>query len=212
MKSITRRDLLQLGSAAAIYAATGTATGGTPAQAAPMSGAGSEIYWMTALEMSAAIRTKRVSCREVMEAHLSQIALTNPKVNAIVTLVPEELLLAQANDADRDLALGNVRGPLHGMPIGVKDLVDTKGIRTTYGGSPVFKDYVPKSDGYVVVREKNAGGIVIGKTNAPEFGMGSQTFNRVFGPTRNPVRPHEDVRRQHGWRIGRSGLWDGTPR
>ena len=85
MKSITRRDLLQLGSAAAIYAATGTATGGTPAQAAPMPGAGSEIYWMTALEMSAAIRTKRVSCREVMEAHLSQIALTNPKVNAIVT-------------------------------------------------------------------------------------------------------------------------------
>ena len=186
MKSITRRDLLQLGSAAAIYAATGTATGGTPAQAAPMSGAGSEIYWMTALEMSAAIRTKRVSCREVMKAHLSQIALTNPKVNAIVTLVPEEILLAQANDADRDLALGNVRGPLHGIPIGVKDLVDTKGIRTTYGGSPVFKDFVPTSDGYVVVREKNAGGIVIGKTNAPEFGMGSQTFNRVFGPTRNP--------------------------
>ncbi|MBV8374446.1 MAG: amidase [Candidatus Eremiobacteraeota bacterium] len=141
---------------------------------------------MTAIEMATAIRAKRVSCREVMQAHLLQISLLNSKVNAIVTLVPQEILLAHADEADRELARGNVRGPLHGMPIGVKDLVDTKDIRTTYGGSPVFKDYVPTTDGYVVVREKNAGGIVVGKTNAPEFGMGSQTFNRVFGATHNP--------------------------
>jgi amidase len=141
---------------------------------------------MTAVEMSDAIRTKRISSREAMSAHLEQISLVNPKVNAIVTLVPEEILLAQADEADRELARGDVAGPLHGMPIGVKDLVETKGIRTTYGGSPVYKDYIPAKDGYVVVREKGAGGIVIGKTNAPEFGMGSQTFNRVFGATNNP--------------------------
>lgn len=186
LESLTRRNLLRLGGSAAIYAATADLPTGVPASAAPAGGAPSDICWMTAIEMSAAIRAKRVSCREVMEAHLKQISLTNPHVNAIVTLVPADTLLSQADEDDRELARGNVRGPLHGMPIGVKDLVDTKGIRTTYGGSPVYKDYVPTTDGYVVVREKNAGGIAIGKTNAPEFGMGSQTFNRVFGPTHNP--------------------------
>ncbi len=186
MQSITRGDLLRLGSTAAIYAATADLATGIPASAAPAGGAASDICWMTAIEMSAAIRTKQVSCREVMEAHLEQISLTNPHLNAIVTLVPPEILLAQADEADRELVRGDVHGPFHGMPIGVKDLVDTKGIRTTYGGSPVYKDYVPTTDGYVVVREKDAGGIVIGKTNAPEFGMGSQTFNRVFGATCNP--------------------------
>lgn len=186
MESITRRDLLRLGSTAALYAASADLATAFPAAAASASGGSSDICWMTAIEMSAAIRTKQVSCREVMQAHLDQISRTNPHVNAIITLVPPDILLAQADDADRELARGNLRGPFHGMPIGVKDLVDTKGIRTTYGGSPVYKDYVPTKDGYVVVREKDAGGIVIGKTNAPEFGMGSQTFNRVFGATCNP--------------------------
>jgi amidase len=186
LEPLTRRELLRLGSSAAILAATADLATAVPAGAATPGAAAADICWMTATEMSAAIRAKRVSSREVMQAHLKQIALVNPEVNAIVTLVPTDVLLAQADEADRELARGNVRGPLHGMPIGVKDLVDTKGIRTTYGGSPVFKDHVPTKDGYVVVREKDAGGIVIGKTNAPEFGMGSQTFNRVFGATRNP--------------------------
>ncbi|HTE33081.1 MAG TPA: amidase family protein, partial [Chryseolinea sp.] len=97
----------------------------------------------------------------------------------------EEHLLAQALAADESLAKGKSMGPLHGLPFAVKDLTDTKGIRTTYG-SPLYKDFVPTQDALIVEREKNAGAIVIGKTNAPELGMGSQTFNPIFGPTFNP--------------------------
>src|ERR1700756_2071724 len=107
------------------------------------------------------------------------------KVNAMVTLVEEEQLLAETRAADDALAKGKWLGPLHGLPIGVKDLHATKGIRTTYG-SPRYKDDVPQADCLLVEREKKAGGIVIGKTNVPEFGLGSQTFNSVFGATRNP--------------------------
>jgi amidase len=116
---------------------------------------------------------------------LKQISRVNPKVNAIVTLVPEDQLMAQATAADEDLAKGNWRGALHGMPVGVKDLHETQGIRTTYG-SPLHRDFLPDSDCRVVQREKEAGAIVIGKTNVPEFGLGSQTFNPVFGATHNP--------------------------
>ena len=117
MQSITRRNLLRLGSTAAIYAAAADLTANISADAAPAAGAASDICWLTAVEMSAAIRAKRVSCREVMQAHLQQISLVNPAVNAIVTLVPPETLMAQADEADRELAHGSVRGPLHGMPI-----------------------------------------------------------------------------------------------
>ena len=93
--------------------------------------------------------------------------------------------MAQAAAADEAQAAGKWLGPLHGLPIGVKDLHETKGIRTTYG-SPIYKDHVPDLDCRVVQREKEGGGIVLGKTNVPEFGLGSQTFNKVFGPTLNP--------------------------
>jgi amidase len=128
---------------------------------------------------------KKMSSREVMQAHLKQIARVNSKVNAIVTLVPEEQLMAQALAADEAIAKGKWLGPLHGLPVGVKDLNETKGIRTTHG-SPLFKDHIPNLDSLVVEREKGAGAIVIGKTNVPEWGLGSQTFNPVFGPTLNP--------------------------
>jgi amidase len=131
------------------------------------------------------LRTKKVSAVEVMKAHLSQIARVNAKLNAIVTLVDEQQLLKEARRADEALAKGKWLGPLHGLPIGVKDLHATNGIRTTYG-SPLYKDDIPATDCLLVKREKNAGGIVIGKTNVPEFGLGSQTFNSVFGATRNP--------------------------
>jgi amidase len=131
------------------------------------------------------LRTKKVSAVEVMKAHLSQIASANAKVNAIVTLAEEQQLLAEARAADEALAKGKWQGPLHGLPIGVKDLNPTKGIRTTYG-SPLYKDDIPDTDCLLVEREKKAGGIVLGKTNVPEFGLGSQTFNSVFGATRNP--------------------------
>jgi amidase len=120
-----------------------------------------------------------------MSACLSQIKRLNPKVNAICTLVDEELLLRQARAADRRLAKSSVVGPLHGLPHAVKDLVPTAGVRTTYG-SPIYKDNIPTDDALVVKRIKAAGAIIVGKTNTPEFGAGSQTFNPVFGVTRNP--------------------------
>jgi len=144
-----------------------------------------ELCFQPAKELARMIREKRVSSREVMQAHLKQIARVNPKVNAIVTLVPEDQLLGQALAADEAAAKGNFQGPLHGLPVGVKDLNPTKGIRTTYG-SPLHKDDTPDFDCLLVEREKNAGAIVIGKTNVPEWGLGSQTFNRVFGATLNP--------------------------
>ena len=139
---------------------------------------------MTAVELARHIRTKTLSAREVMEAHLDQIERVNPKVNAIVTLLADQAM-AGAKSADETIASGNVVGPLHGLPIAHKDLVPTKGIRTTFG-SPIYKDFVPDHDGLIVQRLKKAGAITIGKTNTPEFGAGSQTYNEVFGETLNP--------------------------
>ena len=150
-----------------------------------MPAASDEICYMRAVDILAAMRAKKLSSREVMQAHLQQIHRLNEKVNAIVTLVPEDQLMAQAAAADEALAKGNWLGPLHGLPVAVKDLHEAKGIRTTYG-SPLHKNFVPDFDCRVVQREKAAGAIVIGKTNVPEFGLGSQTFNPVFGPTHNP--------------------------
>jgi amidase len=174
---ITRRDAIKLGTSAAIAAAARLDSQAPPS--AP------DLCFLPARKMADLIRTKKLSSRELMEAHLQQVARVNPKVNAIVTLVPEDQLMAEAKAADEAVARGEIRGPLHGVPVAVKDLVDTKGIRTTYG-SPIFRDHIPEADGYVVQREKAAGAIVIGKTNVPEFGLGSHTFNKVFGPTRNP--------------------------
>jgi amidase len=144
-----------------------------------------DICFLRALDMMELIRQKKLSAREVMQAHLKQIQRVNTKVNAVVTMVDEDKLMAQALAADEALAKGNWLGPLHGLPVGVKDLHEAAGIRTTYG-SPLHRDFVPDFDCRVVQHEKNAGAIVIGKTNVPEFGLGSQTFNKVFGATRNP--------------------------
>jgi amidase len=143
-----------------------------------------EICFLTATELVRRIRAKELSAREVMEAHLTQIEQVNPKVNAIVTLLPEQAI-HQAVAADEGLAQGREVGPLHGLPVAHKDLVLTRGIRTTFG-SLVFKDFVPEEDGLIVERLKKAGAIAIGKTNTPEFGAGSQTYNEVFGETLNP--------------------------
>jgi amidase len=145
----------------------------------------SEICFMTATEMVRRIRVKEMSCREVMEAHLARIKRVNPMVNAIITRISPEQVLSLADAADDDLMHGKNIGPLHGLPIAHKDLVPTKGMRTT-SGSTIFKDFVPEDDGLIVERLKNAGAITIGKTNTPEFGAGSQTFNEVFGETLNP--------------------------
>ena len=125
-----------------------------------------------------------VSAVEVMDAHLSQIARLNPKLNAIVTLLSDRARVG-AEKADKSLARGDVVGPLHGLPIAHKDLFQTKGIRTTFG-SKVFKDFIPNEDALIIERLRRAGAVTIGKTNTPEFGAGSQTFNEVFGATKNP--------------------------
>ena len=143
-----------------------------------------DLCFLPATELARLLRTKEISALNVLTAHLAQIERVNPKVNAIVTLVAEQAIDA-AKRIDNAIARGEVVGPLHGLPIAHKDLQSTRGIRTTYG-SPIYRDFVPDSDSLVVERLKRAGVITIGKTNVPEFGAGSQTFNPVFGATRNP--------------------------
>lgn len=142
------------------------------------------LLWWTARELASAIRRQELSAREVVEWHLDRIAAVNPRINAVVSVRPEEAL-AEADARDRNAAAGAPVGPLHGLPIAIKDLEDTAGIRTTYG-STMFADNVPAVDSLLVQRLRAAGAIVVGKTNTPEFGVGSHTFNEVFGPTRNP--------------------------
>ncbi len=144
----------------------------------------SELVWLTAVELAALIRRGEVSAVEVLTAHLERIDAVNPELNAIVTYLPD-LALELARAADEKQARGDQLGPLHGLPIAHKDLFETAGIRTTMG-SPAFSDYVPESDDLIIARLKAAGCVTLGKTNVPEFGAGSHTFNPVFGATRNP--------------------------
>jgi len=144
----------------------------------------SDIPMMDAVSLSRGIQSRRVSCVEVMNATLDHIEAINPKVNAIVSLQDRGALLTEAKARDDELARGSPRGWMHGFPHAVKDLTATKGIRTTQG-SRIFKDFVPTADAIMVERLKNAGAIIIGKTNTPEFGLGSNTYNDVFGQTLN---------------------------
>ncbi|MDP7293971.1 MAG: amidase family protein, partial [Vicinamibacterales bacterium] len=144
----------------------------------------SSLCFTTATDLAGRIATQDVSAREVMQAYLAQIERVNPEVNAIVTLVADQAMAA-AGVADEALARDKPTGPLHGLPVAHKDLIPTRGIRTTYG-SRLFADHIPEEDSLIVNRLKAAGAITIGKTNTPEFGAGSQTFNAVFGATRNP--------------------------
>lgn len=147
-----------------------------------------EIVATSGERLSRLIHARQVSCREVMNAYLDRIDAVNPAVNAIVALQPRERLLAQADERDRQLAGGQSSGWMHGFPLAVKDLAQTAGIVTTLG-SPIFRDHVPTADSLVVERMKRAGAIVIGKTNTPEFGLGSNTYNPVYGTTLNPYDP-----------------------
>ena len=147
------------------------------------------IVAMSALELSKAIRNRDVSCVEVMKAYLSRIDEINPRHNAIVSLRDQGELLAEANQKDAELAKGNYQGWMHGFPHAVKDLAATKGIPTTMG-SPLLTNTVTAHDAIIVERIKKAGAIIIGKTNTPEFGLGSQTYNNVFGTTFNAYDPN----------------------
>jgi len=143
-----------------------------------------ELAALSAVALARMLRTKELSASELLAAHLDRIERVNPALNAIVTLVAERARTA-AEAADKAAAGGEFLGPLHGLPIAIKDLADTAGIRSTYG-SPIMADNVPDRDSAYVASLKRAGAIVIGKTNTPEFGAGSQTFNPIFGATRNP--------------------------
>jgi len=143
------------------------------------------LHWWSARDLAHAIASRELSAVEVMRAHLDRIHEVNPRLNAIVTLLDDDAALAMAQEADRAVAAGGPLGPLHGLPFAVKDLMDTAGMRTTYG-SPLYADHVPTTDSLLARRVREAGALVIGKTNTPEWGAGSQTFNPVFGATRNP--------------------------
>jgi amidase len=149
---------------------------------------GVEICYLEAAELARLIRARELSAEETMAACLEQIECTNPRVNAIVTLIPERAM-QDARAADErlaeTLARGEEVGPLHGLPVAHKDLALTRGIRTTFG-SLIYEDFVPQEDDLIVERLRRAGAITVGKTNTPEFGAGSQTYNEVFGETLNP--------------------------
>ena len=145
----TRRDVLMSLAALPLLASTPKAPAGA-----------SSVCFMSAVEMAGLIRAKKLSAREALAAHLTQIERVNPKVNAIVTLVPE-LAVAAAAKADEMQARGEMLGPLHGLPVAHKDLLETRGIRTTFG-SPLYKDNIPTEDDIVVERMRRAGAIIVG--------------------------------------------------
>jgi amidase len=142
---------------------------------------------LSATELVRLIRSKEVSARDVTSAHLARIEAVNPLLNAVVTLDADKAMAA-AGRADEAHARGEALGLLHGLPVAHKDLFLTRGMRTTFG-SPIFERFIPAQDSIVVERQRRAGAITLGKTNTPEFGAGSQTFNTVFGSTRNPYDP-----------------------
>ena len=143
-----------------------------------------DVTFASAVDQVGMLRGGQISARELLDEHLARVEAVNPAVNAIVTLVPE-LASERAAAADERHARGEVAGPLDGLPIAHKDLVDTAGIRTT-SGSPLHADRIPTQSALIIDRIQDSGAVTLGKTNTPEFGAGSQTFNLVFGATRNP--------------------------
>ena len=146
-----------------------------------------ELCFTPATELAALVRRGKVSPLEITRAVLARIERVNPRLNAYCTVAAERALA----DARRATAAQKRRaglGPLHGVPVSIKDLTPTRGIRTTWG-SKIYEHHVPEEDGLIVERLRAAGAIVLGKTNTPEFGAGANTFNAVFGPTRNPWNP-----------------------
>jgi len=143
-----------------------------------------ELLYASANTLAAAIRDKKVSCREVIETHLARIKAVNPRLNAVVQLSAEEAL-RQADELDAMLTRGEVKGPLHGVPFTLKDAIETAGVTST-GGTIGRAQYVPTEDATVVQRLKAAGGILLGKTNCPELGWAWESDNLIYGRTNNP--------------------------
>ncbi|WP_168794139.1 amidase family protein [Paraburkholderia aromaticivorans] len=146
---------------------------------------GSELCDLSAVALLDLQRKKTVSAAEILDAHLSRIDAVNPQVNALVTIADASTLRARAAEIDAQWSRGIWQGPLHGLPVSQKDLTATQGVRTTFG-STIFEHHVPQHSALIARRCDAAGALMIGKSNTPEFGAGSHTFNEVFGVTRNP--------------------------
>jgi len=159
-----------------------------------------ELCFMSARDLAGLIRAQKVSAREAMSAFLEQIARVNPKINAIVAKLNDEACLQLADEADRRLASGEEVGPLHGLPFAFKDLDPAVGFPMTRG-SPIFRNFMPSEDSVLVERLRKAGVVPIGKTNVSEFGMGSHTYNEVYGTTFNPY----DLTKSAGGSSGGAG-------
>ena len=144
----------------------------------------SDLWKLSAAQITDGIATKSFSASEVVRSHLQHIEKVNPKVNAIVTL-DAEFAIAQANEVDKRVKDGKKLRPLEGVPIGIKDTTAVKGMRTTHG-SKFFENHIPDSDDIIVDRIKASGAIILGKTNTPEFAAGGNTYNDIFGATKNP--------------------------
>jgi amidase len=196
-----RRDFLK---AAGAVAALGAVTGCRPepvSEVATLPRPSGDICFMSARDLASHIRTRQLSAREVMAAHLDRISRVNPKVNAIVAKLDDEQCLSLADAADQRAARGEVLPALHGLPIAFKDLQPARGFPFTRG-SAIFRDVMPEVDSVLVERLRAAGVIPIGKTNTPEFGMGSHTYNKVYGTTFNPY----DVTKSAGGSSGGAGV------
>ena len=141
-----------------------------------------DLVDFSASQLSTAVRLRQVSCVEVMRAYLQHIHRYNPVYNAIVSMVDDDRLISRAELADQTLARGEYWGWMHGMPHAVKDLANVEGFPTSQG-SPIYAGTVADQDGLMIGRIRSRGAIFIGKTNVPEFGMGSQSYNSVFGAT-----------------------------
>jgi amidase len=178
-----RRSFLRVAGAGATFAAT--ATDQAPPVPAGPTPAGDDLCYTSAVDLAALIKARKVSAREVMAAHLERINRINPTINAIVGKLDDGQCLALATAADERAAKGEPVGALHGLPIAFKDLQPAVGFPFTRG-SLIYKDAKATEDSVLVERLRRAGALAIGKTNTPEFGMGSHTFNRVYGVTRNP--------------------------
>ena len=176
-----RRDFLSTAAAAGIVAATARTSLIDAAEAAP---AGNDITSKSAGELASAIRGKQLSSKSIVEAHLEQIAKVNPKLNAIVQLTADSAR-KEADEADQALARGEIRGPLHGVPVTIKDTLETIGVICT-GGTKGRANYVPKADATSVARLRAAGAVILGKTNVPELAGAIETDNLVYGRTNNP--------------------------
>src|SRR5258707_72918 len=177
----TRRTFLRTASSA--LATLGAVDGAErlPAMAAtPAASPAGDLCFTSARELALLIRGGQLSAREVMTAHLRQIACFNPKLNAIVAKLEDDQCLALAEAADRRKASGEPLGPLHGLPIAIKDTEPVVGFPFTRG-SPIFRNDLPQADSVLVERLRIAGALPIGKTNVPEFALGSHTYNQVYG-------------------------------